>query len=502
MADFNPEKTGPLYNQHHDRWQLETDCAEMTLDVLKAGTYLPKFSDKENSDDYQYRKDMSVPLDMCRDGVRIRVDNIWRTPPKREVEGDKYAELINGLIDNADGDGTTLDDFMRRAVWNYYVTGVDMVSQMAAPPEGMEIITKADAANLRPYFMQFTPLERPDWAAGGTRNFIWARYALGEVPPPDELYDSDFTVTKFLTLSQIGYRLWRVTRRKGSAEPTVTLIREGSHELGQPPVVKFYFAESQKTGQGCVPLALLTRPAIVAKVAMNLKSQADGELLAAVPRWFATGIKADNAPDVYGANTVWSAADPEAKLSVIQGLPAHIVEKREWLKLYLGEILRLLKFRGGMAEINATSGSGLKLAIERTDLDNELRATAAQCERVELEMMRQAVSLATGKEIPAKDAGKTLGYAVRYNRDFVLEPVAEMLANLKIWFRECGFVSDEVPEIGRELLRQLANAMVREDSDAYKQIEQEIDQASMVGVANPEEEGQDEDDEELKPPGA
>ena len=63
-----------------------------------------------------------------------------------------------------------------------------------------------------------------------------------------------------------------------------------------------------------------------------------------------------------------------------------------------------------MAEINATSGSGLKLAIERTDLDNELRATASHCEWIEQEMMRQAVVLATGQQVEPRDAARELGY--------------------------------------------------------------------------------------------
>ena len=37
----------------------------------------------------------------------------------------------------------------------------------------------------------------------------------------------------------------------------------------------------------------------------------------------------------------------------------------ERIQLVQGEILRLLKFRGGMAEIAAHAGSGLKLALER-----------------------------------------------------------------------------------------------------------------------------------------
>ena len=504
---FNPFQEGPLYQQHRARWQLETDAAEMTLDVLNAGRYLPKFSAQEHEDDYAYRRSMCVPLDMCRDGVRIRVDNLWRTPPKRSVDrSSKYRDIIEPLIHDADGDGTPLDAFMQRAVWNMYVTGVDIVTQVADAPEGADIQTRRDQARHRilPYFMQFTPLERLDWAVNGSRNFVWARYCLGRVPPQDELgaqvggqEDPAPDVMDFLTLAATGYRLWRAAPSNdgdsggegpGAAEPAagqLALLREGSHALGQPPIIKFYFAESQKSGQGGVPLSLLTRPAVVARVAMNLKSQADAELLAAVPRWFATGFQTGELPDTYGGGMLISAQDAAATLNVVQGNVGHIVEKRRWLLLYLGEILRLLKFRGGMAEISASSGSGLKLALERTDLDNELRATAGQCERTELEMMRQAVAMATGRRIAPHHAAEQLGYNVTYNRDFVLEPVGEMLDNIRKWVGDCGGVAQDLTEITREMTRQLANMLVREGSSQHRKIAEQIERARLAERSRP-----------------
>lgn len=488
--DFDPFSENPLYRLHRARWQLETDAAEMTLDVLMRGTYLPRFSAQEHDDDYAYRRSMSVPLDMCRDGVRIRVDNLWRTPPRRSVDpASRYRGIIEPLVHNADGDGTPLDEFMRRAVWNHYVTGVDVVTQVADVPEGVRIRTKRDQTQHRvgPYFMQFTPLERPDWSVNGSRNLIWARYCLGRAAAQDELAAGAAEagrLTDFLTLTAGGYRLWRAARAPvddGDDQGVqVALLREGSHSLGRPPVVKFYFSESQKSGQGGVPLSLLTRPAIVARVAMNLKSQADAELLASVPRWFATGFQKGELPDTYGGGMLISAQDPAATLNVVQGNVGHIIEKRNWLLLYLGEILRLLKFRGGMAEINATSGSGLKLAIERTDLDNELRATASHCEWIEQEMMRQAVVLATGQQVEPRDAARELGYSVTYNRDFVLEPVGEMLDNIRAWVSECGPVASGMTEITREMARQLANMLTREGSPQHRRISEQIDKASLA----------------------
>jgi hypothetical protein len=485
-AKFDPSQTGKQYDKHSPRWQMELDFSEFTLDVAESGDYLPEFSDKEHPDDYAHRKSMSCPLDMCRDGVRIRVDNLWRTAPKRTVEG-KHKAIIEQLISDADGDGTTLDTFMRQAARGMYATGVDIVTQVTAADRNVKTLADEQAAGIRPYFMRFDPLARLDWSAKGSGTFKWARYALGYEPSDDERGGGP-AKQRFLTLAGDQWRVWAITKTDDS-EPVIKMESDGPNPLGMPPITKLYFSESAKAGQQCVPLSLLTRPAMVARVMLNLKSQADSDLLAAVTRWFMSGIGSDELPDTYGPGTVWKVSNPEASLQVVQGDVAHIGEKREWLLLYLGEILRLLKFRGGMAELQANSGSGLKLAIERTDLENELRATAGQLEAAELEMMRQAVSLRTGKVISKANAAKELGYSTTYNRDFVFEPVGAMLGNIKTWLSDCSLAVDDVPEIGREMMRQLANALVREGTPSHEQMITEIDAAVMDG-AGPEKTGE------------
>ena len=484
-TDFDPFSKGELYDQHCDRWELEQDTAEPTLDILASGKHLPRFSDKEADADYAHRSAMSVPLDLCQDAVRIRIDNIWRTSPVRSVKKEgKHSDLIKTLIRDADNDGTPLDDFMRRVAWDYYTTGADVVTQVTAA-DLPEEPTKADvkAAGVRPYFLCFNPLQRFDWAANGSGNYLWARFCLGRDPVKDEKDKSGGAETLFLTLTGESWRKWRSVEKTDDSGETVTITElegEGTHGLRRPPIIKVFFQESHRPGQGGVPISLISRAAVVARVAMNLKSQADIELLAAVPRWMFTGT--DEPPTSYGPGTLWSTKDPNSTLQVVQGNVNHIVEKRNWLVLYLLEILRLMKFRGGMGDVEGNQASGIKLALEMTDLQNELRATAAFFERVELEMMRQAVSLMTGEVIEPHDANDVLGYQANYNRDFVLEPVADMLANIKTFVKDCDLVAEEMPEMVREMLRQLSNLLVRDGSPVAEKIRDEIKNASLSGL--------------------
>lgn len=480
---FDPFQTGALYDQHSPRWDLEQDFAEPVLDTFAAGKHLPRFSDKEKQHDYSYRCSMSAPLDMCADAIRIRMANIFRTAPQRDIGG-KHKAIIDRLVDDADNDGTTLEVFMRRALYHHYSTGCDILTQMSAAPDGMEIKTKADEieAGLKPYFLQFNPLQRFDWATNGSGNFIWARYCLGEEVADSEDSGSEGW-TKFLSLSRNEWILRRARHEMTDDGEVlkVEIIGQGQHKLGKPPISKLYFTESQKFGQGAVPISLISRPALIAKVALNLKSQADVDLLAAVARWMFTGR--ETPPDAFGPLMLVASQDPESKLLVVQSDVNHIREKREWLMLYILEILRLLKFRGGMGNVEVSQGSGVRLTLEMTDLLTELRDTAALMEATELEMMRQAVILATGADIPPERAKDELEYASHYNRDYVLEPVEQMLANLKAWMKECGFLPEQMPEITKEMLRQLANMLAREGSPVAVQMAEEIDKADFEGTS-------------------
>ena len=481
---FDPFDKGSLYNTHKARWQLEQDFAEPTKDIFDAGTHLDRFSNDEKTEDYNYRTSMSVPLDMCQDAIRIRKDAILRTPPKREVEGKgQHAAIIQQLMDDADGDGTPLDDFMARVLYNYYSTGCDVATQMTSAPEDEKVKTEADVKRLgiRPFFLQFNPLQRYDWAVNGSRNFLWARYCLGEEAAEGEEAGSS-GLTQFLTLTKDGW-IHRKAKKDNESDTSVqiTETKAGTHPLSKPPIIKVYFSESQKWGQGGVPISLISRPAMIARVALNLKSQADIDILASIAMWFFSGR--EKAPDKRGPLMCIASRDPESKMSVVQGDVRHIVEKREWLMVYIMEILRLLKFRGGMGSVDVSQGSGVRLNLEMTDLFNELRETAALMERTEVEMMRQAVSMKTGQEIPPQDAQEVLQYSVRYERDYILEGVERMLENIERWLTKCGFLAEQVPEVTKEMVRQLSNVLVREGSPAAEQIETEVKKADLSGTS-------------------
>ena len=487
---FNPSKPGTLRALHGPRWQLEQDFAQPTLDMLESGRNLRKFEDEE-APDYEYRKYMSCPLDMIPDALTIRQDNIFRELPVRHFEKSKYKELIETLISDADGDGTPLNEFMRRALWQRNAIGVDIVTQMTSADVEVVSVQDAKDAGLRPFWLQFSSRQKVDWATKGSGIYRWVRYSLGAMPSPSEKRPAP-GVMQFLTLTPETWQKWaqKIGETKES-DPEVVDLGTGENWNSSiqaiVPAIKFYFAESMVPGEGGVSLSLITRAAVIARCALNLKSQADMDMLAAVARWLLKGIGSDKAPNSMGPQMLWATENADADLSVVQGSADPLKEKRVWLELFLGEILRLLKFRGGMGEVEGNQGSGVKLALEMTDLRNELTSTASEMEALELEMMRQAVVMATGDDIPqGKEAAKLLGYRVKYNKQFVLDSAAELLDYMKAWFVDLDAVSTNLPAMNKALLERFANLLVRNDDPDAENVAGEID--TVAGSLDAEDE--------------
>lgn len=472
---FDPFEKSALYKQNIRRWEQEQDFAEATKDVLMK--YIRKFSDKEDTEDFAYRQDMVAPLDMLQDAIDLREQSLWRSPPVRKIADDsQYKDLLTTLMTDADTSGTPINEFMRKIYRQALISGSDIVVQMTRAEGAVE--TKADAitAGLRPFLLQVLPNDRFAWSCDGGGAFQHARYFMGEEFTGE---GSKKTVSIFLTLTGNNWIVYTVTSTsEGEGKSTKITSVKGTYEnIDVTPIIKAYFKESAKPGQCGVPLSLITRPAIIAYVLLNLKSQVDSELLAAIASYFMSGTT--EAPDSFGPNRVNTASDPDAKLTVIQSDVKHIVEKREWVVLYIREIMRLLKFRGTMASMEGNAGSGVKLALEFSDLNNELLAWAARLEELEIESMRMAVNMATGANIQKEGASEELGYTVRYAREFNLEPVGELLAHLKSLSVDSGFAAEQVPALTKEILKKLANALMQHGSPEFAEAVAQIEELTF-----------------------
>lgn len=475
---FDPTTTRDLYATFAPAWKANHDFSELHEHLLRDGTYLREFGkggkSQEIASQYQFRKDVSVALDLCEDLVDLRIGNIFRTSPTRKFDSSPMAAQIEAFLADVDGAGTSMDDFMHEALRAYYVNGVDIVVDKERPL--VAPVTRADEANLRPFLHAFGPLSRLDWSCDHGGRYTFVRYDLGLAPRSSEL-DTLEQPHRFLSLDRAGWRLYSVS---GEGDARSTSTEEGAYQTRVCPVVQLYQRRSSKPEHDAIPLSLMTRLTPIAKFLLNLTSEAQLDLHLTVAFLAICGITKEEAPTEMGASYLWAFQNPEAKVQRIVADVAHIVEKREWLGLGIQAMLRIGKLTGITADLQGRATSGVQVAVERGDLDSEMAATATQLEQAEQRIVQLAMSRMNppsgGGLIPIED----LGYSAAYNRKYVLNSASDLIAQAKE-FADIG-VSDEVPGILRQLLRKVNDALGRKGDEDYDAAAEEIAEATFGNV--------------------
>lgn len=476
-TDFDPAAANPLYGQFRPAWELNRDFAEMHLHVLRDGRYLDAFGaggEKagEPPAQYAWRRNAALAVDGCCELIHLRVDNLFRTPPVRRFDESPFADFLGEFLRNVDGAGTPIDAFMRRALTMHYVNGVDFVVDKQSPPAGAAPLTLAQerSLGLLPYLHAFGPLERLDWACDHGGRYRWVRYDLGAAPADDETRPPA-AERRYLTLTADQWRLYRVG---GQGEHRSVTVTTGPIALGRCPVVPFYYKESLRSDYPKIPLSLLTRIAPIARYLLNLVSQIQIDVYRNIAFLVATGVEADKIPAEITPMGCW-ALPSGAQLQHVSGDVAHIQAKIELARTLVEAILRIGKLTNAAGELRGRAMSGVQVAVERTDLDNEMRMTAAQLEQVERELVHLAVCRYKGQNVPPEQ----VRYDAEYNKKYVLTGADELIAQA----RELASIglhrTDGAPALLKILLRKILDALAGEDDKAYAEALKQIENASF-----------------------
>jgi len=471
-TDFDPTQTSGVYDLFAPSWRLCRDFAEMHEHVLRSGEYLDRFGAGtgalEPASQYAWRKQANFAMDYCSDLIDLRVGNIFRTAPVRLFDRSRWSDFIAGFIEDVDGGGTHLDAFMARALRQYYTNGVDIVVDKARGDFQIEPETRDQEMQLgrRPYLAMFSPLERVDWACDHAGGYKWVRYDLGRRPADCE--QSPAGPVRYLTLTADQWRLYELF------EDSETPVRfsSGDMRLGAPPVVQFYYRCSSRPEYRGVPLSLLTRVAPLARALLNLVSQGQLDIYMAIGVLAAIGVDADRLPKEM-APMCWLGLPDGAEIQHIHPAVEHVREKRKWIAMLSEAILRMGKLIGASGKVAARATSGFQVAAERTDLDNEMSATAVQAEAVERDLIRLAISRMEGRPVDRAE----IGYSVEYNKKYVLAPAADIVAQVREFF--ATGLAGEVPQISRLFLGRILDSMMKKDDPRYGEIAEAIENAEF-----------------------
>jgi hypothetical protein len=164
-----------------------------------------------------------------------------------------------------------------------------------------------------------------------------------------------------------------------------------------------------------------------------------------------------------------------ADLRDVAGDVEHIRVKLQLAQTLMEAILRIGKLTGAAGDVKGRATSGAQVAIERTDLDNEMRMTACQAEQVETDLVWLAVCRYKGRLVPKSE----IRYSVEYNKKYVLTSVAELVRQAREFASMGVHLPTGVPSLLKILLRKILDAVAKEDDQAYAQALAEIESAGF-----------------------
>lgn len=116
----------------------------------------------ENDGEYAARLRNAALENHCKSVIQVYTSFLFRQQPQRELGSLLYDPLVEALLEDADYEGRSLDNFMKQvATWSS-VFGHCWIT-VHKPNIGAQTLADEYAAGLRPYLCLLTPLAVLDW---------------------------------------------------------------------------------------------------------------------------------------------------------------------------------------------------------------------------------------------------------------------------------------------------------------------------------------------------
>ncbi len=229
--------TNYLWNRYKDRWEYLLH-SYMGGETYRKGAYLHRY-ELENDKEYN-RRLASTPLDnQCKSIVSLYNSFLFRVPAKRELGTMEDDPRVTAMLEDADLDGRSMDQFMKDVSTWSEVFGHCWV---AVSKPSVSAVTLADelAQGVRPYLSVHSPLGVTDW--------LWQRqpngsYELKMVKFLEEINDTLTVVTEYTETTIIKTTI-------NTKENAATEVVEEPNELGRVPFVLVYAERSPVRGIG------------------------------------------------------------------------------------------------------------------------------------------------------------------------------------------------------------------------------------------------------------
>ena len=378
------------------------------------GSYIWKFPN-ELVEDYNKRRAQARHHGYLESLVDVYVRHLFSQPPRRTTK----SEGLKAFWANADGTGSTIDTFMRRAIALALVCGHSgvLVDATADKPQGP---SRADQ-RARPFVTAYTAPAIRDWQL---HKSTLLGVKLQEAAPDGALLADPLSATEAIQ--------WLVWASDGWArfDATGDLIDGGVPGLGQVP-----FAVLRPKPSMLRPF--LGRPLIananLLKALFNRQSEHDQVIRDQAASLLTVEVNADG--DVDRARKQLGSDYGTSRAVVVQGkvkyeTPAMSVPEavREAVKEITREIYRMAHMRFERDSLQAESAEAIRL--QYTELNEMLQGVAAAAADVEQQLARFYFAWTEPTPAAAQAAYEAAHVTIEYADQFFMD---DLETDLRAW---------------------------------------------------------------------
>lgn len=371
-------KTHPLYDEYIDDWQFFSESTKGGRQYLEAG-HLFSHRLESQDDDFPDRKKRAYYLNFC-DGVLSTYTNYIMKEKIDRVEDTNLEKLRN----NVSNHGDSIDDFMRKVAYQSGIYGhVHIFVNMKDDPY-TTLKTKADEEVEQPYFRIIQPTKVKDWSVGSDGKLNWI------LIEDEEYNDADPKLERFV------YKIFILLERdKWSVEDEDgELIRSGSNDLGEVPIVTCYhkdidldmIGESQIKDIAYINRTIFNWCSCIDEM---IERQTFSQLVVPDDGTLAEEEETGDPLRKIGTSSMWTfPSDSSHPPSFIAPETANLETIWRMVIAHIREIHRLAGLTGASEDLYTPQRSGKSQQYSFINISSTLAAKATNLERTENELNR------------------------------------------------------------------------------------------------------------------
>lgn len=228
--------------QKHDQWKLCSNEYDFFRESYIGGkVYLNSANlfthALENKEDFKDRQKKAYYPNFCKPIINIYNSFIFKKDVTRETELDsdgKYQQFVM----NADRMGNSYPEVIKD--FSRWASVYGVMYGLMDKPAAREV---PEASNY-PYLVKIPPQRLTNWGLDKFGNLNWV--VIKEDPADPESFDDTVADSEFYRVwTKTMWQLYEITKDK-NGEEKAALVGEGTHDIGQVPIVVFVDSEIHK----------------------------------------------------------------------------------------------------------------------------------------------------------------------------------------------------------------------------------------------------------------